>query len=237
MFETLAALGEKYSPLFHGINLVSVLVRSVLASVLGGLIGFERGKKNRPAGFRTYMLVCFGSAVVMMTNQYVYQVHALTDPTRLGAQVISGIGFLGAGSIIVTGHSQVKGLTTAAGLWAAACIGLAVGVGFYSMAIIGGIMIYIIMAGMGRIDTQIRETSRLVVVYLELGKNHAFSDFLTFARENDLEISDVQIEENKLLKNDAICATMVVKTLARHTRTQMLDIIRKAEGLNFVEEI
>jgi len=88
--------------------------------LLGGILGIERGRKYRPAGFRTYMLVCLGTTIVMLTNQYVYERYGGGDPVRMGAQVISGIGFLGAGTIIVTGHNQVKGLTTAAGLWAAA---------------------------------------------------------------------------------------------------------------------
>jgi putative Mg2+ transporter-C (MgtC) family protein len=173
----------------------------------------------------------------MMTNQFIFQHFAGSDPGRLGAQVISGIGFLGAGSIMVTGHNQIKGITTAAGLWASACIGLAIGIGFYLGAIVGGITIYVIMAIMGRIDTQIREKSRIVVVYLEFSKKHPFSDFLAHAHENSLDISDIQMTKNKFLKNNAMCATMVVKTLAEHTRTQILDIIKSSEGVQFVEEI
>ena len=120
------------------INMVSIILRLSLAMIFGGIIGFDRGKKKRPAGFRTHILVCIGSALAMITNQYIVQVMGMGgDPTRLGAQVISGIGFLGAGTILVTGRQQVKGLTTAAGLWASACMGLALGIGFYEGAIIG----------------------------------------------------------------------------------------------------
>ena len=118
------------------INIVSIIVRLMLATLVGGVLGLERERKNRPAGFRTYMLVCLGAALVMMTNQYVFQVYEMSDPVRLGAQVISGIGFLGAGTIIVTGQNKIKGITTAAGLWAAACCGLAIGIGFYELAIV-----------------------------------------------------------------------------------------------------
>ena len=109
---------------------IAILVRILAAVVIGGLIGLERGMKNRPAGLRTYMLVCVGACVVMLTNQYIFQTFSTGDPTRMAAQVISGIGFLGAGTIIVTRRSQIKGLTTAAGLWASAGVGLALGIGF-----------------------------------------------------------------------------------------------------------
>lgn len=131
------------SELLQGINLVSVPVRIALSLLVGGLLGIERGRKNRPAGFRTYMLVCLGSTLVMMTNQYVYQTFSTSDPVRLGAQVISGIGFLGAGTIIVTGRNQIKGITTAAGMWTAAACGLAIGIGFYYGAILGGATIFL----------------------------------------------------------------------------------------------
>jgi putative Mg2+ transporter-C (MgtC) family protein len=227
----------RYGHWFMEINLFSIVLRTILAVIVGGLIGMERGRKNRPAGFRTYMLVCFGAAVVMMTNQFVFQTYHVSDPARLGAQVISGIGFLGAGSIMVTGHNQIKGITTAAGLWASACIGLAVGIGFYLGAVMGGIVIYVIMAVMGRIDTQIREKSKIVVVYLEFSKKHPFSEFLSYAHEQNLDLSDIQLTKNKFLKDNAICATMVVKTLGGHTRTEMLDIIKSAEGVQFIDEI
>ena len=109
---------------------LAILLRILAAVVIGGLIGLERGMKNRPAGLRTYMLVCVGACVVMLTNQYIFQTSATGDPTRMAAQVVSGIGFLGAGTIIVTRRNQIKGLTTAAGLWASAGVGLALGIGF-----------------------------------------------------------------------------------------------------------
>ena len=120
------------------LTLLSVILRVLVAAILSGIIGLERGMKNRPAGLRTYMLVCVGSCLIMLTNQYLFQVSGAGDPMRLGAQVVSGIGFLGAGTIIVTKHNQIKGLTTAAGLWASAGVGLALGVGFYEAAIVAG---------------------------------------------------------------------------------------------------
>ena len=104
----------------------------VLAFLCGGLVGLEREYKRRPAGFRTHILICMGAAMTTLTSQYLYlEMNYQTDMARLGAQVVAGIGFIGAGTIIVTRRQRIKGLTTAAGLWATAIIGLALGAGFY----------------------------------------------------------------------------------------------------------
>ena len=133
---------------FRQFDYFSILLRLALAMFFGGVIGLEGARKGRPAGFRTYMLVCLGAALTMLLGQYelhMTEVHwadhqqfvgARVDVSRFGAQVINGIGFLGAGTIIVTGNQQVKGLTTAAGLWASACVGLAIGAGFYECVIL-----------------------------------------------------------------------------------------------------
>ena len=127
MMEGLAYLRE--------MNVASVLLRLTLAMLFGGFIGLERERKRRPAGFRTYMMVCLGAALTMLLSQYesymvthawhetAMEIGLRTDVSRFGAQVINGIGFLGAGTIIVTGKQEVKGLTTAAGLWASSCMG------------------------------------------------------------------------------------------------------------------
>ncbi|MHB8065664.1 MAG: MgtC/SapB family protein, partial [Ruminiclostridium sp.] len=124
---------------------ISMILRLIVACLLGGIIGFEREHVHRPAGFRTHILVCVGSALVMITSEYIYyqfSENVNVDPARLGAQVISGIGFLGAGTIIKEGVN-VKGLTTAASLWAISCIGIAVGIGFYSGALIATVIIFL----------------------------------------------------------------------------------------------
>ena len=124
---------------------IDAVVKMVLTVLFSGIIGFEREHSHRPAGFRTHILVAVGSTLVMMTSKFVfleYQGIVTVDPTRLGAQVISGIGFLGAGTILREGFS-VKGLTTAASLWAVSCIGLAVGAGYYVGALVSTVVIYL----------------------------------------------------------------------------------------------
>ena len=120
-------------------------IRTLLSMFIGGLIGWERETVHRPAGLRTHMLVAVGSCIIMQIGTYLSTTLALdTDPTRLGAQVISGMGFLGAGTILKEG-ATIRGLTTAASLWAVACLGLAVGSGAYTIAIIGFIAVILIL--------------------------------------------------------------------------------------------
>ena len=123
----------------------AILVRLTLAVICGGVIGAERETKRRPAGFRTHILICLGAAITTLTSQYLLlSLHLFTDVARLGAQVISGIGFIGAGTIIVTRDKRVKGLTTAAGLWAAAIIGLACGAGYVECAVFATLVVLVV---------------------------------------------------------------------------------------------
>lgn len=143
----------------HGINLLSVSLRLFMGVLIGGIIGLNRAKTQHAAGFRTHILVCTGAVLVMLTNQYMVEVLCYSsDPARLGAQVITGVGFLGAGTIIMRGRDsekRIEGLTTAAGLWASACIGLTIGIGFYGAAIVGGIIIILTVTVFSKIAINI----------------------------------------------------------------------------------
>jgi len=157
-----------------------MLLRLIAASLLGGVIGFEREHMHRPAGFRTHILVCVGSALVMITSEYIYyqfSAQVNVDPARLGAQVISGIGFLGAGTIIKEGVN-VKGLTTAASLWAVSCVGIAVGIGFYSGAFIATFIIFltlvVIKKTQGKMGSQ-KDTRLLIHTHIKKGEVHEIS--------------------------------------------------------------
>ena len=121
----------------ENLTITEILIRMILGMLFSGILGYEREQKGRPAGFRTYIVVCMGAEIAMMTGIYLKIYMGDPDSSRIAAQVISGISFLGAGTILVTKQNQVKGLTTAAGLWAGACLGLALGAGFYSGAIVG----------------------------------------------------------------------------------------------------
>jgi len=149
---------------------LEALLRLALAGVFGGVVGFEREHSHRPAGFRTHILVAVGSALVMLTSSFIFEEYkGLTnlDPARLGAQVISGIGFLGAGTILREGFS-VKGLTTAASLWAVSCIGLAVGIGYYEGAIIATIFIIITLNILKRVMIKSNKGNTVSIIVKDL---------------------------------------------------------------------
>ena len=219
------------------INLVSIALRIVLSVAIGGALGIERGRRNRPAGFRTYTLVCLGAAMVMMTNQYVYQQFQTSDPVRMGAQVVSGIGFLGAGTIILTGKNQIRGITTAAGLWAAACCGLAVGIGFYEGAIAGGATILVVLAIMQRLDSGIRARSKVMEIYMEMEQTTLFSDFIEYTRTHNIEIFDVQMQKNKAMADGYTSVVLTVESKNALLHSQAINILSEAPGVHYIEEL
>ena len=216
---------------------LAVAVRIVAAVILGGLIGLERGLKNRAAGLRTYMLVCVGACLVMLTNQYIFQVYGTGDPVRMGAQVVSGIGFLGAGTIIVTRRSQIKGLTTAAGLWAAAGVGLALGIGFYEAAVCGGVAIFTVMTLMKRMDDRMRMKTRRVDVYFEIRKGQPLGDFLRELKEMGAQLHNLQRERDLDSQADIHAYTATLRVQKRRNHADIMDEVRQIAGVEYIEEL
>ena len=222
---------------FRELTILSILLRVSAAIFAGGIIGLERGMKNRAAGFRTYILVCLGSCIVMVTNQFIYQAYGVGDPVRMGAQVISGIGFLGAGTIIVTSGSQIKGLTTAAGLWACACIGLAIGIGFYEVAIIGVVCMMVVLTFMHRWEDYMRRNTRFLSVYVELTAGELLSAFLKEARSDGVNLSNLQIDSEAIRGENILCFQATVKPQKRTSKEALLESLRSYESVQFLEEL
>ncbi len=222
---------------FREINLFSIILRLVLAIVIGGFLGMERGLKNRPAGMRTYILVCVGSALVMMTNQYVYQNWHVSDPVRMGAQVVSGIGFLGAGAIIITGKSQVRGITTAAGIWASACCGLAVGIGFYEGALFAGFISLLVMGALEKFDLRIRARACCMDIFMEFDAKTRFSDFVAYAKEHGITLSGLQMQKSQK-GEDPFLNILFTAELSRHCHhEEILSTLYAAPGVHYIEEL
>ena len=218
------------------VTYLAVALRIAAAILVGGLLGLERGMKKRPAGMRTYMLVCVGACVIMLTNQYVYQVFDTGDPVRMGAQVVNGIGFLGAGTIIVTRRNQIKGLTTAAGLWTSAGVGLALGIGFYEAAFIGGFAVFFVMTLLQKMDNSMHRMSRQMEIYFELSAEVSLGDFLRNIRAQGVEIYNVQREHESESENSrAYIATLKAQKRGHHD--DVMALIQSATGIVYMEEL
>lgn len=174
---------------------VGIVLKLLLAVILGGMVGFEREHKSRPAGLRTHILVCVGAALVQITSiNYAKNNGIAMDPMRLGAQVISGIGFLGAGTIIKEG-ANIKGLTTAASLWAVGCIGLAAGSGLYFEAIAATIVILISLKSFTRIEEKIARERKQIVIEV-IAKNQPGTLGIIGSALGTLEIQIQNVEMN-----------------------------------------
>lgn len=219
------------------LDIISITIRVIMSLILGGILGIERERKNRPAGFRTYMLVCLGSTIVMMTNQYMYQITQSGDLGRLGAQVISGIGFLGAGTIIINGkRTQVTGLTTAAGLWTAACIGLAIGIGFYEAAFISSIAVLLIMTLLQKIDTKIIMSNRIITIYAEFENVESLTSFVMSIKSYQIQILDIQVCKNKF-ENSSSAVILTLENNKRQLHSKIIEILAEFPGIKYIEEL
>ena len=217
------------------VTVTEIILRVLISVAIGGLIGLERGMKNRPAGLRTYMLVCVGACVVMLTNQYTYQVYQVGDPVRMGAQVISGIGFLGAGTIVVTSRNQIKGLTTAAGLWTAGGIGLAIGIGLYDVAIAASVAVFIILTVLHQLDFRVRKKAHILEAYVELNQQTHLGNFLKEARDRGLEPSNVQLDHEDVVSGSQLSFIVTIKGKKSQNQDAMFTQLRKLEGVEYIE--
>ena len=218
-------------------NVAETAFRLLLAVICGGVLGIERGRKNRPAGFRTYMLVCVGAALVMITNEYIYNRYGTGDPTRLGSQVISGIGFLGAGTIIVTVRNRVKGLTTAAGLWGAACMGLAIGAGYYTAAIISCVMIYFVMAMLYRLDVRVMASARAINLYVEFASVRDIGEFIQYVKERDMKITDLELIQSGSVNESAAAILVTIRLMKKAEHAEIIHLLSSAGGVRYMEEV
>lgn len=224
-----------------------VALRLVVATFCGGVIGIERGKKNRAAGFRTYILVCVGAALTMILGAYLIRMESVwrqvsttfpsSDASRFGAQVINGIGFLGAGTIIVTGRQQVKGMTTAAGLWASACMGLAIGAGFYLGALIGCGFIIITMVFFTRIESFILSHSKNINLFVEFEDIEDLSKIIERIRLKDVRIFDVEITKGKYTETKYPNAIFSLRLPKKLTHSALVTEIASVDAVRMIEEL
>ncbi len=219
------------------INMISITVRILLAFIVGGIVGFERGKKGRAAGFRTHILVCVGACLATLTGQYIISVLNMSgDPARLGAQVISGIGFLGAGTIITTGKNHVRGLTTAAGLWSTAAIGLAIGIGFYEAAIIGSLAITFTIVILHKFDYFIFAKTADIDVYIEISDMKELKPILDAIKALDYNMHNINITPPKSALGQHVGIEGVISSKKKWVKEDVITAIGKIPGIVFITE-
>ena len=224
--------------LLRELNTWSVLLRPFVAALLGGLIGLERERKRRPAGFRTYMLVCMGAALAMMLGQYVDSLGGTrSDMSRFGAQVINGIGFLGAGTILVTGRQEVKGLTTAAGLWASACMGLAIGAGFYEAVLLAALLIFFVVRILSRLEAFMVEKGRNLNIYVVFESLDDLSDIIAAIKSHDASIHEIEIEKAQEATGKRPGALFFLHLEKRQSHAKFMAALSEVECIYLMEEI
>jgi putative Mg2+ transporter-C (MgtC) family protein len=230
-------------PIFDGlrdVTLASVIVRMVLSFICGGLIGIEREFKRRPAGFRTHILICLGAAITTLTSQFLYlNMHYFTDMARLGAQVVAGIGFIGAGTIIVTKRRRVKGLTTAAGLWTSAIIGLAAGAGFYEGAIYSTALVLLMELVFSKLEYRVLRNAPEINVYVEYESRNTLEKILMEIKQMGVQVTDLEITRSSKTapeKNGA-CAILTLQMNKKCSQEHLMNRLTETVGVLFVEEL
>ena len=220
------------------ISILSVGIRLLLTFLCGALIGLEREFKRRPAGFRTHILICVGAAMTTMTGQYLFLSQGLfTDMARLGAQVIAGIGFIGAGTIIVTRRNQIKGLTTAAGLWTCAIVGLAIGAGFYEGGLIATALVLLSELVISNLEYTFMRRHPEINVYLEFRSRSVLETVFDGLKKDNVKVRNLEItrtKEKDVMNSSAIFTLRFQKAVPAE---KVLASIRAVDGVYLAEEL
>lgn len=214
----------------------NVLIRILVSLFLGSLIGIDRGVKKRGAGSRTDAAVCLGSTLIMLTAQYMnLQFPERTDISRMASQVISGVGFLGAGSILVSRH-QVKGLTSAAGVWVCACVGLAVGIGFIDGAVIVTLVLLFSLHVLPMIEERVYHYSRYMTLYIEVDDGKTVARLIHKIKEDGCKVDMYNVERPKAAGQsfNVLVTACVGKNMNKDVYVQSLS---EMEGVTSIDSV
>lgn len=225
-----------FDPL-RNMTMINVVFRIILATVCGALVGIERSYSNRAAGFRTHMLVCIAASIAAMTGIYLYIYEGIpTDPTRLPAQIISGLGFIGGGTIFVTSKKNVVGLTTAAGLWASGIVGLCIGGGFYEGGILAAFMI---ICAETRFFGLIPKVSHLADFTIAVNYTHteALDRTMRFLKDHRMRIRNLQIEGEGDGEAYVYTAVLTIRPYEKMDEEVMKDSIEKLDGIISISRV
>ena len=222
--------------LLNQFNEISAIFRILFAMFLGGLIGLEREKSKRPAGFRTHILVCVGAAMTALIGLFVWQeLGNVTDPMRISAQVISGIGFLGVGTILVKEHDHITGLTTAAGLWTTAAIGIACGYGFYSAALVGTLVVTVTSAVLFKLEKGTRKRNCIRSIYLEISGTETVNEYTDWIMQ-ELGAKNILITAPRSAIKHHVGREVILSVTDEEGVKKVLEQIRAKEKVAFAIE-
>lgn len=216
-----------------------IAIRFTLAFLFGGCVGLERRWRQQVAGLRTHLLVCIGAASTMMVSEYSYMYVYMgqsADPFRISAQVISGIGFLGAGTIIMTSRHQIKGLTTAASLWSTACMGLCLGIGFYECAVVMFAFLLLVLIVMSRFDEKYLKIPADTSIYLEMDRSVGYGLVIQHVKARGWSVRDIR--EMRQVNPDTMAVKFDLSSDTEGSKFPLeLDILREREGIHCAEEL
>ncbi len=229
---------------FNNYN-ISVILRLVTAVFVGSVIGMEREHKHRPAGFRTHILICLGSALTALTGQFLCTEFGTDtalldwscDPLRLSAQVVAGIGFIGAGSIIVTKRSQVKGITTAAGLWTTAILGIAIGVGFYSAVLYATVLILVAEILLSKLEYALAAKARRITLYVEYGENINIAAVMDVIKVKNVNILDIEVAKTGDADVKRTSAILTLQFNGKSVFEEITTELARMKGIYSVQEL
>ncbi len=215
----------------ESLDWITVTVRLVLAVLLGGFIGIERERKGRAAGFRTHILICLGAAMTTLTSQYiVFELGLPTDLTRLGAQVIAGVGFIGAGTVMVIKRREIKGITTAAGIWTAAIVGLCCGAGFYEGAILAALLVLLAEVVFYKLEGFLLVNRAVFSVYVEYSDSKRLGDIVDTVKKSGASVLSLEVK-NGSTEQDHPCAVFTVRTARKHSYDELALSIQQISGV------
>jgi putative Mg2+ transporter-C (MgtC) family protein len=219
-------------------SISNIILRLLVSAIAGIVIGIDREIKNKGAGIKTYALVCIGACMAMIVNEYVLREYPAsnTDVTRLGAQVISGIGFLGAGTILVTGHDKIRGLTTAAGIWASAGIGLAAGIGFITGAILGLAFIFFIIHILNPFDQYLKRQVRDITVFVIFKDGNAALQMENALHSRGIELKNIQFKR-EIGSDVGVSAVATLRLPAGPDKSEILLWLRSLSNVAYIQEI
>ena len=229
---------QDFMVFMQGTDHIAVAIRLIMATIFGGLVGWERIVTHHNAGIKTFALVSLGSAVASVLNIFLASLPGLNaDVSRIPAGVVSGIGFLGAGTILVTGKKQIKGLSTAATLWVTACMGMAIGAGFLNAGILTFLLIVFANVILLQISDRVENNSKYISIYIEVPKNRGVNKLTNAINEQGFSIMSMEKSKEKPLQSSDAGLIIDIALDRKRSHKELISMFNNLDYVNYVEEV